>query len=432
MVLLLKGGELMINILIDLLSSAAILVGIIALTGLVLQKKTTTNILEGTIKTIVGFLVFTAGTELAVKTLDSFQKIFGEGFGLEGVLPLAEAITALAQERFATVVALIMGLGFIANLIVARITRFKYIFLTGQHNLYMAALLTIILKATGANNVTTVVVGSIVLGLSAAIFPAIAQPTMRKVTGGDDIALGHYVSIGYALSGWLGSKVGSPEESTEDLKLPSWLSIFKDYVISVGLTVVILFYISAFAAGQSFVEEQSGGMNWLVFPLIEGLTFAGALYIVITGVRMFLGEIVAAFTGISERLIPNAKPALDVPVTFPYAPTATIVGFISAYIGGLLSMGIFYILKLPVIIPVAVPYFFIGATAGVFGNARGGWKGAIVGSFVVGILIAVGPALVYPIMGTVGLKGTAFPETDFNLIGLLVYYISKFISFLFG
>ena len=80
----------------------------------------------------------------------------------------------------------------------------------------------------------------------------------------------------------------------------------------------------------------------------------------------------------------------------------------------------FILLKTPVIIPVAVPYFFIGATAGVFGNATGGWKGAIAGGFVTGILIAVGPALIYPIMSSIGLTGTSFPETDFVSVGLIL------------
>ena len=84
---------------------------------------------------------------------------------------------------------------------------------------------------------------------------------------------------------------------------------------------------------------------------------------------------------------------------------------------------VFAALHMTVIIPVAIPYFFIGATAGVFGNARGGWKGCIVGAFVTGILIAVGPAVIYPIMESVGLSGTSFPETDFNLIGIIFNFI---------
>ena len=40
-------------------------------------------------------------------------------------------------------------------------------------------------------------------------------------------------------------------------------------------------------------------------------------------------------------------------------------------------------------------------------------------------LIGIGPALIYPIMESVGLSGTSFPETDFVALGLVVYYIGK-------
>lgn len=409
----------------DLLGSSAVLIGLVAFIGLVLQKKPFSQVLKGTIKTITGFLIFGIGSAATSAALDTFQDLFSYGFNLQGVLPLAEAVTALAQEKFGTVVSLVMVLGFLCNFLVARFTKFKYIFLTGQHNLYLAALLTIMLKYLGLSNTLIIIIGGILLGFSAAIFPAIAQPTMRKVTGSDDIALGHYVTLGYALSGWVGDKVGNPEDSTEKLKLPSWLEIFKDYVVGVGITMIVFFLVAAIGAGKEYTETVSGGTNWLVYPIFQGLTFAGSLYVIITGVRMFLGEVVTAFVGISEKLVPDAKPALDCPVVFPFAPTATLIGFISSYVAGLLCMFIFAALGLPVIIPVAVPYFFIGATAGVCGNATGGWKGAVVGSFIVGILIAVGPAVIYPIMAQVGLTGTAFPETDFNFVGIILFLIGK-------
>lgn len=412
----------------DLLGTSSILVGFIAMFGLILQKKSWDKVAIGTIKTIVGFVIFSAGSSLATSSLNSFQTLFTKAFNLEGVLPLAEAVTALAQNKFGSIVALIMVAGFIANLIVARFTPLKYIFLTGQHNLYLAALLTVIFKANGVSDGITIVLGAIILGISAALFPAIAQRGMRKITGEDELAMGHYVTIAYALSSFIGSKVGNPEDSTEKLKLPSWLMIFKDYIVSVTLSVAVFYYISAFIAGKENVEALSGGVSWILFPFLQSLSFAASLFIIITGVRMVLGEIVSAFVGISEKLIPNAKPALDCPVVFQYAPTATVLGFLSAYIGGLICIPIFILLKTPVIIPVAVPYFFIGATAGVFGNASGGWKGAIAGGFITGILIAVGPALIYPIMSSIGLTGTSFPETDFVSVGVILNFILGFFN----
>lgn len=412
----------------DLLGTSSILVGFIAMFGLILQKKSWDKVAIGTIKTIVGFVIFSAGSSLATSSLNSFQTLFTKAFHLEGVLPLAEAVTALAQNKFGSIVALIMVAGFIANLIVARFTPLKYIFLTGQHNLYLAALLTVIFKANGVSDGLTIFLGAIILGVSAALFPAIAQKGMRKITGEDELAMGHYVTIAYAISSFIGSKVGNPEDSTEKLKLPSWLMIFKDYIVSVTLSVAVFYYISAFIAGKENVEALSGGVSWILFPFLQSLSFAASLFIIITGVRMVLGEIVSAFVGISEKLIPNAKPALDCPVVFQYAPTATVLGFLSAYIGGLICIPVFILLKTPVIIPVAVPYFFIGATAGVFGNASGGWKGAIVGGFITGILIAVGPALIYPIMSSIGLTGTSFPETDFVSVGLILNFILGFFN----
>lgn len=412
----------------DLLGTSSILVGFIAMFGLILQKKSWDKVAIGTIKTIVGFVIFSAGSSLATSSLNSFQTLFTKAFNLEGVLPLAEAVTALAQNKFGSIVALIMVAGFIANLIVARFTPLKYIFLTGQHNLYLAALLTVIFKANGVSDGLTIFLGAVILGVSAALFPAIAQKGMRKITGEDELAMGHYVTIAYAISSFIGSKVGNPEDSTEKLKLPSWLMVFKDYIVSVTLSVAVFYYISAFIAGKENVEALSGGVSWILFPFLQSLSFAASLFIIITGVRMVLGEIVSAFVGISEKLIPNAKPALDCPVVFQYAPTATVLGFLSAYIGGLICIPIFVLLKTPVIIPVAVPYFFIGATAGVFGNASGGWKGAIVGGFITGILIAVGPALIYPIMSSIGLTGTSFPETDFVSVGLILNFILGFFN----
>ena len=42
---------------------------------------------------------------------------------------------------------------------------------------------------------------------------------------------------------------------------------------------------------------------------------------------MVIAEIVPAFKGISDKLVPNARPALDCPVVFPYAPNAVPVSY---------------------------------------------------------------------------------------------------------
>ncbi|MFZ3069841.1 MAG: PTS ascorbate transporter subunit IIC [Anaerolineaceae bacterium] len=418
--------EFLLTFVTDFLGNATVLVGLIVLIGLLIQKKSFPDVLTGVIKTMVGFIIFGIGAGAGESALGNFQALFAEAFNLTGVTPLAENVTALAMKDFGVVTALIMVFGFVVNLIFARLTKFKYIFLTGQHNLFFAAMLAVVFGAAGVSNVVSVVVGSIILGIGAAMFPSLGKKGMRAITGTDDIGIGHYCTIAYGFSAWLGGKVGKPEDSTEKIKLPQGLNFFRDYVSAISVTMIIFFYITTLVAGKPAVEALSGGVNWLLFPFLQSLTFAGAVYVIITGVRMFLGELVPAFIGISEKVIPNAIPALDCPVVFPYAPTAVIIGFLSAYVGGLLTMLVLILIKAPVIIPVAIPYFFIGGTAGVFGNATGGWKGAVLGAFCTGIMIAVGPAIMYPIFEQMGLSGTAFPETDFNAVGIPLHYLLQF------
>jgi hypothetical protein len=54
-----------------------------------------------------------------------------------------------------------------------------------------------------------------------------------------------------------------------------------------------------------------------------------------------LNELVPAFRGIAMRIVPDAKPALDCPVLFPYAPNAVIVGFLATTVGSIIGMLVF-------------------------------------------------------------------------------------------
>ena len=72
------------------------------------------------------------------------------------------------------------------------------------------------------------------------------------------------------------------------------------------------------------------------------------------------------------------------------------------------------------IIPGLVAHFFCGATAGVFGNATGGRRGAIVGAFANGLLITFLPAALLPVLGSLGFENTTFGDADFGAIGILL------------
>lgn len=412
----------------DILGTPAILVGLFALIGLLLQKKGAADVVSGTLKTIMGFIILGAGATVLVGALDLFGQMFEHAFHIKGIIPNNEAIVALAQKTFGAETAMIMVFGMIINILLARFTKLKYIFLTGHHTMFMACMLAAVLSAGGMKGATLVLVGSLILGALMVVMPAILQPYTRQITGSDDVAVGHFGSIGYFVSGTIGKYFGNKEKTTEEIKVPKSLGFLRDSSVALALTMALMFLVVAAFTGPAFIESKlSGGTNFVVFSITQAITFAGGVYIILAGVRMIIAEIVPAFKGIADKVVPNAKPALDCPIVFPFAPNAVIVGFLSSFIAGVISMFLLPVFGLSVIVPGLVPHFFTGAAAGVFGNATGGRRGAILGSFANGLIISFLPALLLPVLGSLGFNGTTFGDADFGVVGILLGNLLKLI-----
>ncbi len=409
----------------DVLSEPAVLGGLIALIGLIAQKKPVTECIKGTVKTIMGFVILGAGAGLVVSSLGDFANIFQHAFGIQGVVPNNEAIVSVAQKSFGKEMAMIMFFAMVINIMIARFTPWKFIFLTGHHTLFMSMMVAVILATAGMTGVTLIAVGSLVVGVAMVFFPAIAHPYMKKVTGSDDVAIGHFSTLSYVLAGFIGSKFGNKEHSTEDMNVPKSLLFLRDTPVAISFTMSIIFLVTCLFAGADAVKELSGGKNWFMFSIMQSITFAAGVYIILQGVRMVIAEIVPAFKGISDKLVPNARPALDCPVIFPYAPNAVLVGFLSSFAAGLIGMFTLYLLNMIVIIPGVVPHFFVGAAAGVFGNATGGRRGAILGAFAQGLLITFLSVFLLPVLGDIGFANTTFSDADFGALGILLGIIVR-------
>ena len=171
----------------------------------------------------------------------------------------------------------------------------------------------------------------------------------------------------------------------------------------------------------------------MLFSIIKSITFSAGIYIVLSGVRMLINEIVPAFKGISEKLVPNAKPALDCPIVFPFAPNAVLIGFFSSFVGGIVALAILALmgnagLAVAIVLPGAVLHFFCGATAGVCGNATGGLKGCIAGAFVHGVVATFLIAGMYPVLSSMGFANTSFSDTDFTIVGIVFGNLTKILS----
>lgn len=435
-------AEFLVN---EILSVPAYLIGIITGVGLIALRKTTGEVIGGALKATLGFLLIGAGATLVVASLQPLGVMIQGAAGTQGVVPTNEAIVGIAQDEFGAQVAWLMILGFAISLLLARFTPLHYVFLTGHHTLFMATLLTIVLATAGLPSVTVVAVGGILLGVVMASLPALSQPWTRRITGDNSIAIGHFGTLGYIASGITGRLVGGAKSrSTEDLKLPESLRFLRDSMVATALSMVLMYLAVSLiylgkageqTAFQAFADDTGAGAatgigNYLMMGVTQGLGFGVAVAVILFGVRTILGELVPAFQGIANRMVPGAVPALDAPIVFPYAQNAVLIGFISSFTAGLVGLAVLSLWLGPafgwvLVLPGLVPHFFTGGAAGVYGNATGGRRGAIAGGFVNGLLLTFLPALLVRVLGSFGEENTTFGDTDFGWYGILLGNAAK-------
>ncbi len=288
----------------SILTKPAWIMGLFAFVGLVALKRPAHKVMAGTLKPILGYIMLSAGAAVVQENLAPLGTFIETGFHITGVVPNNEVVVSMAQSVLGVQTMMILILGYVVNIIIARFTKFKYIFLTGHHSMFMACLLSAVLQASGFQDVQLVIVGGMFLGLVSAMLPAVGQRFTEKVTDGDEIAMGHFGSLAYYISAAVGTLFAkdAEENSTEKIEVPEKFAFLRDTTISTALTMAFFYLVTAFAAyiaDPAVVTKTAGGDNVIVYALTCALSFAVGVTIVYNGVRMILADLVPAFQGIS-------------------------------------------------------------------------------------------------------------------------------------
>ena len=424
-----------INFLLSqVISQAPVFLGLVALVGLILQRKSPADIVEGTAKTIVGMLVLNAGIGVFLGSIIPLTTVLSKAFGVTGVIPDCFGPFGIAMQTLAQEISMTFVLAFIIHVVIVRLVpweNFKNVFMTGHIMLFQSGWFVVVLGATlGLQGTSLIILAAICTGILWTVLPAMCRPHTREMTN-DEYTLGHLNSLCIVIGTWIG-KFFKGTRKSDELELPGFLAIFSDYTVLLSFLMPAVFIIIGLIAGQAEILPLAGDQHWIIWLIMTGLKFAAGVGIVLFGVRMFLAAMIPAFQGISQTILPGTILGLDCPVFYPFAPIAAILGFVADFAGAILSTILLIVIGSPVIVlPGPIFFFFDGALAGPFGDRFGGWKGAIAAGFVMGLFVHLGTALLYQFEPVFHGTGVLWSGPDMVML-LPIFYIFRLIGNILG
>ncbi|TDV24187.1 PTS system ascorbate-specific IIC component (L-Asc family) [Mycoplasmopsis mustelae] len=358
--------------------------------------------------------------------------------------------SAFGDNNYVSLISFTFIFAYAINIIMVALKRWtntNSLMITGHVMLQQSAVVTTILYIilfgnlqifTGSipigHQVGLVVMSGIILGIYWATASTATTKGTNAVTQNAGFSIGHQQMLAIAATYKLGRFFGKKEDSAENKKLPSYLKIFEDNIFTQTIIIFALFLVlfivvlstaplphivdannhsvsaaavntklvdgaiinktwTSFTTGFGQWNKAFGGANFAVNILGGSLQIVAALMAIITGVRMFITELQQSFHGISEKIIPGAVVAVDVAAVYGFSINSVTFGFVSGVIGQFIGVGIVIGLSqipnqqvISIAIPLFITLFFNSGSLGVYANASGGWKAAILLPGIIGFL----------------------------------------------
>ena len=401
----------------SILMAPVIMIGLLVFVGLILGKKPAEKVITGTITTMVGIQMVIFGGGQFSATFKPITTAVTEALGITGYIMDPYAMRAATTEALGDtfgLVAYVYLIAFLINIVLlyfGKYTKAKGVLLTGNTGVAQSqAALWLVIAHLGLSNITSMVIAGILVGIYWAYSTTLAVDVVDKVSDGTaGFTIGHNQQVGLWFFSKFAHKFGDPKKSdAENLQLPGWLNIFNNNVVSVAILMSVFMGVYMSPLGIAGIEEI-GGKNWLLYLILLGIEFSMNMVILLTGVRMMCAELVVAFKGIQERVVPNAIPAIDVAAILPFSPNAATLGFVFTTLGTVICMALLWIFKSPVmVLPGFIPLFFTGGAVGVVANKYGGVKSIIVCCIILAFIQTFGTIWALNLMeieGAVGWSG---------------------------
>ncbi len=424
----------------NILTKPEFFVGILVLIGYLLLGKTIHEAFAGFVKATVGYMILNVGAGGLVTTfrpilagLDGRFKlnaaVIDPYFGLNAV---NKALENIGLSISWTMIALLIG--FILNILLVlgrKFTKCRTLFITGHIMVQQATTATwiIFLAFPQYRNMTGAILVGVFVGVYWAVATNMTVKATQRLTENAGFVIGHQQMVAVWATDKLAGKIGDPKKTLDDIKLPSWLSIFHDNIVATGTLMLFFFGTIMIILGEDYMRTlDKTFVATLAFPtyiVSKALSFAVYLAVLMTGVRMFVAELTESFQGISNKILPGVLPAVDCAAVYGFgSPNAVLFGFIFGALGQFIAIAGLLIFKSPILIITGfVPVFFDNATIAVFAEKRGGARAAAILPFISGILQVLGGLVavaLFKLQGFGGWHGNIDMSTVWVIQGFMI------------
>jgi len=277
----------------QIFGNPGIFYAIIGIIGLALLRAPIERIISSAMKIYIGFFILVAGANLLMDVITPIREWILMKLGVEGVIPQNWLIFSKAMTEYGSIVGLVGILAFIINLLLARFTRLKCVYLTAHIILIWASYFTGVAVYYNFSIWEVILIAGIACGIylwlhaSLPYYLIFKKPEcIERVT--DEWSTGTGEAIGIITTAYLSKVAGKREVSTEEIKFPEKLSWMRDPMLANALIATIVFLVIGLLAGPEAVAKFSGDVNWFIYLILRGLQFGGSLAVLLYGVRMLI------------------------------------------------------------------------------------------------------------------------------------------------
>ena len=429
----------------NIMSRPAIFIGLIVVVGYLLLKRPWYQVMSGFIQAAVGYMILQLGAKSMMQAVSPILTGITQRFNLSAVVidpnfgftAANKALESIgAATSFGMITLLIAFVWNILLLIFRNVTKVRTLFTTGHIMVKQAAVATWIIYFLLPNmrNGWGILLTGILMGTYWTVFSNLTVEATQGLTEGAGFAIGHQQMLGVWFADRFAGKVGDKNKGTENVKLSGFWKIFDDYVVSTTLIMMLFFGVVLAVVGPDVLRQVDPdnfpkSLSVLVYFFEKCASFAVNLVVLRTGIRMFVGELVESFNGISGSILKGCMPAVDCAATYAFGdPNAVTLGFLFGAIGQVIAIAGLLITRNPImIIPGFVPLFYDNATIGIYANRKGGMRGLVIFSIASGLLQVLGSVVAINLFGMAsfgGYVGNLDWATLWPFMGFIIKYLS--------